>query len=258
MNHLFKDIRLLVDAFEGRMNQVYLKLPKLLSVLATVLLSPIIIGYLVVTRLIRLIYLFLRSIFLFVFRPFRVIKHHFLAFFIWIAFTLFGGLMGVIVNIMRNVWFIDNNRMSFKTALSLEMINGSFYTYAIAIVAAVLCSVFIVFSESKKEDLNFRSHQIVLVSLSIFVVLFGGVFYALSKGGPEVIIVDDLCYVDWQQLIVFISAIVISVYSFCVIRLNDHKEEFKELIDTNSKEEDLLANKALSGVKNFLQQEENQ
>lgn len=247
------DTRKAFDSFEQWVGRQYERPPLFVRLLILALLSPLVFIYFFITRIVRAIYRIIRGIVIFVLKPFKVIQHHYLAFFLWLAFTIFGGLMGVIVNIMRNMWFITNP-LKFEQALSLEMINGSFYTYSIAMVAGVLCSVLILFSELKKEELNFRGHQIVIVSFSIFITLFGGVFYALSKGdiNTSANSLDSGLYIDWQQIIVFIIAVIISIYSFCVIRLNDHKEEFKELMYANAKEDQ--NDEALNNVdaKNFI------
>ena len=164
------------------------------------------------------------------FRPFGVIKYHKMSFFLWLMFTLLGGLIGVIVSIARNVLFEDH--YSLLQAIYIESANGAFYTYSIAVVAAVLSSVFIVFSENK--NLSFRRYQIPLISFSIFLLLFGGVFYALSKKTsinlnelPD----TEVIKVEWKQLTIFVLSVLFSIYSFCVCRLDEHSEVFSDISD---------------------------
>lgn len=250
----FEDIRSIFDGIELGVGKLYRDGNAIWRVLIFVLFIPFVVIYYAITRTVGLIYKITRKLLLFLLSPFRVIKYHYLGFFIWIGFTLFGGLMGVIVNIMRNMWFVESD-YGFRESLSLEMINGTFYTYSIAIVAAVLCSVFTLFSEAKKEELNFRGQQIVIVSISIFIILFGGIFYALSKSSSPIspLSSDSLkAYMDWQQLVVFTLSVALSIYSFCVVRLNEHKEEFGDLIDSNSKDDEVLKNVEL---KNYIQDE---
>ena len=90
---------------------------------------------------------------------------HLMAFFLWTAFTLFGGLIGIMVSIIRNTLY---GGLNLSEALYIESQNGSLYTYSIAMVAAVLSSVFITFAESKK--LKFRRQQIVTITISIFLL----------------------------------------------------------------------------------------
>lgn len=251
MIQYFDDVGTFFVRLEKIVSEFYKKLPLGLRVIVFSVLFPILLAYFTITRLTVLLYKTTK----FTFRPFRVISHHFLSFFIWIAFTLFGGLMGIIVNLCRNLWFVNNNPLRFHEALAIEMSNGSFYTYSIAIVAAVLCTLLTIFLESKKEELNFRRYQIVIVSFSVFTIVFGGIFYALSKAKG---VIDNNTSLDtgwdWQQLTVFLMALVLSVYSFCVVRLNDHKEEFKDLID-KSEQDLILDNEDLNIVeaKNYSQ-----
>lgn len=145
-------------------------------------------------------------------------------------FTLLGGLLGVIVSVAKNTLFDDH--LTLRQALYIESANGVFYTFSIAIVATVISSVFIIFSE--KKELSFRRYQIPLITFSIFILLFGGVFYALSKKSTFTIhdIPDpDTIVVEWKQLIIFILAILFSVYSFCVCRLDDHHIDFNDISD---------------------------
>lgn len=240
----FEDVRKLLSSFEQNMEKWYLQFPRYLRVILFIITSPLIIAYLVITRVLRI----LDRLAVFMIKPLKVISHHVPSFFLWIAFTLFGGLMGVIVNICRNMWFVTDANMNFPDALKLELSNGSFYTYAIAIIAAVLCSILTQFAETNKEDLNFRGYQIVIVSFSVFTILFGGVFYSLSKAFVDTARNTNNNSLDWAQLIVFFVAIIISVYSFCVVHLNEHKEEFKDIID-QPKQKDTINGDDLNSVK---------
>ena len=144
-------------------------------------------------------------------RPFGIIKLHGMAFFLWISFTLIGGLIGIIVSIFRNTIF---GGLDFVEALYIESHNGSLYTYSIAMIAAVLSSVFIVFAENNK--LRFRRYQIVTITISIFLLFFGGVFYALSIDAPiiEAIRKTKECHqVNWKQLLIVAITFIVAIYS---------------------------------------------
>ena len=156
---------------------------------------------------------------------------HLMAFFLWVAFTLFGGLIGVIVSIIRNSVF---GGLTFAEALFQESQNGSLYTYSIAMVAAVLSSVFITFAESKK--LKFRRQQILTITISIFLLFFSGVFYALSMKAPSVSEVRMMApiTVNWYLVAIVVISILVSIYSFCVCRLDNHEEQFRDIMDSKS------------------------
>ncbi len=167
------------------------------------------------------------------FRPFSVIKYHRMSFFLWIMFTLIGGLLGIMVSVAKSIWF--EPKLYLSQALFIESANGAFYTYSIAIVAAVLSSVFIVFLENK--NLSFRRYQISLITFSVFLLLFGGVFYALSKEASfniGEIPNPDKIKVEWKQLVVFLLSVLFSIYSFCLCRLDEHNKDFSDISDENS------------------------
>lgn len=169
-----------------------------------------------------------------IFIPLKVIRYHKMSFFLWVMFTLLGGLLGVIVSVIKIVMF--DKKYDILQALYIESTNGSFYTYAIAVVAAVLGSVFIIFSENQK--LVFRRYQIPLITFSIFLLLFGGVFYALAKNSsPNVgeIPLSGKIVLEYKQFVVFILSIFFSVYSFCVCRLDEHQQDFSEISDDRLK-----------------------
>lgn len=166
----------------------------------------------------------------FIFQPIKVICFDKISFFLWMSFTLFGGLIGIVISIIRNALFGD---YSVYQALYIESINGSFYTYSIAIVASVLSSVFIIFAE--KKELSFRRYQIPFITLSIFLMFFGGIFYALAKQTDAISITDipntsDI-RLEWKQFLIFILSIGFSIYSFCVCRLDDHQLDFENIAD---------------------------
>lgn len=188
------------------------------------------------------------SIFRQLIRPLSVIKYHGMSFFLWIMFTLIGGLLGVFVSVAKNTLF-ENPPLSLAQALYLESANGSFYTYSIAVVAAVLSSVFIIFSE--KKELSFRRYQIPLITFSTFLLLFGGVFYALSKKDfvriediPDTVIIK----VEWKQLTIFILSILFSIYSFCVCHLDAHSDVYSDISDDRLKNK--LSDTDSSGLQN--------
>ena len=66
-----------------------------------------------------------------------------MTFFLWASFTLFGGLLGIVVSITKHALFGD---YTLPQAIYLESRNGAIYTYSIAMLASVLSSVFINFA----------------------------------------------------------------------------------------------------------------
>ena len=167
-------------------------------------------------------------------QPFRVIRFHKISFFLWMSFTLFGGLIGIVISVIRYTLFGD---YSVSQAVYIESMNGSFYTYSIAIVASVLSGVFIIFAE--KDTLSFRRYQIPFITMSIFLMFFGGVFYALAKqmGSMSDNKIPDSSEItiEWKQLSILVLSVIFSIYSFCVCRLDDHKSDFNSIADDRDK-----------------------
>lgn len=163
--------------------------------------------------------------------PFHIVTMHRAAFFVWFMFTLLGGLVGVVISIMRHMWFSGDQTFTFKQALYIETANGSLYTYAIATIAAVLSGLFVLFAE--KEKLSYRTLQIPTAALAVFVLLFGGVFYALNidSGGTVNTPPSSELVFDWKQFVILIFALFFSIYAFCLCRIDDHDAEFEEIKD---------------------------
>ena len=183
-----------------------------------------------------------------VLKPFYVIPLHRSAFFVWTVLTLLGGLVGVLANIIKNVGF---DHLALIDAIRLETINGSLYTYSIAIVASVLSSLFVLFEE--KERLNFRYLQIRTAAISIVVLLFGGIFYAFNKG-----YVPSAKF-DWKQFVILCISVVISVYVFCLSRLDEHNPYFEDISDqryTKNSDVNLPEDLTNEGISNKKKEED--
>lgn len=181
-------------------------------------------------KCIKMPFVFLWRFLKFLAQPLRVIRFHKISFFLWMSFTLFGGLIGIVISVVRYYLF---GNYELLQAIYIESMNGSFYTYSIAVVASVLSGVFIIFAE--KDTLNFRRYQIPFITMSIFLMFFGGVFYALAKQMNSISIkdipnVEDI-NIEWKQFSIFVLSVLFSIYSFCLCRLDDHKSDFKSISD---------------------------
>ena len=163
-----------------------------------------------------------------VIKPFRVIKYAGLEFFVWACYSLIGGLIGILVSVAKHLWF-DADK-GFNKALSIEFGSGSFYTYSIAMLASVLSMVFISFVRNKAE-LQFKRYKLAVITISILVLVFGGVFYALSVdlGIPTEVSFSNSQV--WLQTVVLLMSILIAIYAFSVTRLDDNLEKFKDIND---------------------------
>ena len=173
-------------------------------------------------------------------RPFNIVRINKMTFFLWASFTLFGGLLGIVVSITKHALFGD---YTLPQAIYLESRNGAIYTYSIAMLASVLSSVFINFAEQR--NLEYKRYKIPLITLSIFALIFGGVFYALGVDVASTqidSIPQDGYSIDWKQLSIFIIAVIMSVYSFCVCRLDLYADRFTDIKDNTNNIGDVPTN----------------
>lgn len=171
------------------------------------------------------------------FEPWGITRRKPLSFFLFCLFTVFAGQIGILINIIIRV---SSGKFSITESIYLDTISGSFYTFSIALVASALGPLFVNFVE--KSPTEFRSIKITTISLTIFILFFTGIFYSISATNPDSIEVSNF-EIDWPQLIFFIVAIVVSLYSFNLLELENFKDEFDDINDNNyAVKEDKLVN----------------
>ncbi|WP_167343166.1 hypothetical protein [Nonlabens sp. SY33080] len=167
-------------------------------------------------------------------KPFEVISENKLIFLTWFLFTVLAGQIGVISNFIIRV---INGDLSFSQSLFLDSINGSFYTYSIALLASVLGPLFVNLIEN--HPTKFKSIKILTIIVSIFTLFFAGVFYSSSPNNLNIENFKNLTYnIDWWQFTFLLLSIIISVYSFSVIRLEYNYDKYKELDDNFASKDD--------------------
>ena len=170
-------------------------------------------------------------------KPLRVIRYAGLEFFVWIAYSLIGGFLGILVSVAKHWWFGENK--GFSRALSIEIGSCSFYTYSIALLASVLSMVFIGFVRNK--GMQFKRYKIAVITISILALIFGGVFYALSV---DLGVPSRFSFCDsqvWLQFVVLGISILVAIYTFTITRLDDYQEKFQDISDSsfdNKQDED--------------------
>lgn len=175
--------------------------------------------------------------------PWTVIPDNKLIFFVWFMFTILASQIGIIINLIIRVL---NGELSFIQSIYLESINGSFYTFSIVLIASLLSPLFINFVENSPT--HFKSIKIVLITILIFALFFAGIFYSTSiTNSYDIGTLSNLDYsVDICQLIFFVIAIILALYTFNVSRLDlkKHKalnDDYGEMDDEGVK---ALSNKA--------------
>lgn len=149
------------------------------------------------------------------FFPLTVIKSDTSPFVLWVAFSLIGGIIGILVSVLKHWLFTVG--MDFTDAIVRECRNGSFYTYSIALFASSLSSIFL--SMLGNSTVSFRKRKIYVLSLLIYSLIFSGVLYALSVDFENNPSLNELSQKDWIQLGTTLLAIIVSIYSFCIARL---------------------------------------
>ena len=161
-------------------------------------------------------------------RPFQVYGKRRLTFMMWISFSLIGCAVGILVSILRHSIFTDG--LDIGDAIQIELLNGAFYTYSIALIASVLGSVFINFVDN--EYFKFRRYKVTLIAISVYALLFGGVMYALSINTYTA---EELSEAKiqfcWGQVIMLFLAVVLSIYAFFVCRMDAHTDLFDDIVE---------------------------
>ncbi len=158
-------------------------------------------------------------------KPWGIIKRKTMSFFLFCLFTVFAGQIGIIINLIIR---LSNGKFNLEQSLYLDSISGSFYTFSIALIASALGPLFVNFVE--KSPTEFRSIKITTISITIFILFFTGIFYSISTTTQNPIKLNSFG-IDWPQLILFIMAIVISLFSFNLLELDNFKEDFNDIND---------------------------
>ncbi len=169
-----------------------------------------------------------------IFQPFTVISDYKLVFFLWFAFTIISGQLGIIINTVVRYY---TNDITFFQSIAIDSSNGNFYTYSIALLASVLGPLFINLIET--EPNKFKSIKITTITVSIFLLFFSGIFYSLSATVNKISfdISQSNFKIDKPQLFFYLFAIIIATYTFSLVKLDLNYDKFKGL-DDNYKQED--------------------
>lgn len=165
--------------------------------------------------------------------PYKVIKDNISEFIIWFLFTIIMGQAGIIAKVLIRKY--SNETPIFQSIYS-DSISGNFYTFAIALVAAVLGPLFINLINSEK--LKFKSIKVLTIIAAIFFLFITGIIYASvqSKNLNQTGIVD--LSIDWTQLLLYIFAIAFASYGYSILRLELSKQNFNDVDDPLFNEED--------------------
>lgn len=169
----------------------------------------------------------------FVLDPFKIIKTNKLEFFIWFVFTILAGQLGILANIIIRYF---THSMPVSQSIYLDSLSGSFYTFSIAIAASALGPLFANFIKNKKPE--FTSLKIVSIILIIFFLIISGIIYAAVQMKSLSSSVDIQLSIDSSQLTVYLLAIFIGLYTYCLLRIG--APEFEHLEDSYNEQDDAI------------------
>ncbi len=156
-------------------------------------------------------------------KPFMIIKDIPCVFWSWFIFCIIFGQFGILTSIALS-WKSD----TIGTEFGLNLANGNFYTFAIALLGASFFPFFLRIAlreEIDFVDIRLGSHLLAFV---IFITMV--IFFVANPSGTIHNFRADLV-----QLLLYISGILLSVYLFCLDYLHIDPETYKELNDSRLK-----------------------
>lgn len=163
--------------------------------------------------------------------PFIVCFKYKVEFFLWGMFVIVAGQLGTIINVVNRTLF-QSPDWSFSQALYPDSVFGSFYTYALVLIASLIAPLFTRMRKAKKPE--FRSMSVVFMTLLVFALLLCAVFFSFSSQEIRSVKYDDFktleLIVDWKQAIFFGMAVIFAWYAFG-LSLMAQNNEGKELDD---------------------------
>lgn len=165
--------------------------------------------------------------------PLRVISERKSEFIIWLLFTIVTGQFGIFANLIVRAY---TNDTSISQSLLIDSMNGSFYTFSIALVASVLGPIFINFINSKK--LPFRTLKTFTIIIAIFYLFVAAIIYAAVQANESSNASTQAISVDFSQLILYAIAIAFAIYGYCILRLESSGLDFNVLDDPLFNEQD--------------------
>lgn len=156
--------------------------------------------------------------------PLETLLFHKVELFLWFAFVIVAGLLGIIINIIKR-WIFDG--WDFFVALGPDSAAGSFYTFSLVMISSLIYPLFSRFIKSEKPE--YRKVHILYITILIFTLLFCGIYYSFSTLNQPMEAYDGLhnnnMCIDYSQSFFFVLSIVFSAYSFGLTLISQHEEE---------------------------------
>ena len=194
-----------------------------------------------------------------------MLQYHFLLFgavniwfVLWFIFTVGLSLIGTIANIIK-IAFLNIPRIDEKYtfwdrvvySVSQDCKSGTFYTFAIVLVASMLYPLFEGFL---KHEFNYINARVLSIIAALLLLVFGGMFYSFSSVGNKTFVESGelISYVDWYQFGFLLLAIIVASYSFSVGLMIEDKDnphpEIDDFADVDSQNVERLKEKVKKSV----------
>lgn len=166
-----------------------------------------------------------KGIFELLITPLKTIGDSGIEFTVWFLFTVLAGQLGIIFNIIYRSIF---SSYSLEQAIYMDSINGSFYTYSIALLATSIGIIFVNFFENRV--IQFKVVKIFTLMTVLFSWLFASIFYAYSQSKETPINFENISFqIDKAQSFFFLFSIFIAIYAFSVIKLELNAQKYSAL-----------------------------
>ena len=170
-----------------------------------------------------------KGIFKLLITPLGAIGESRIEFAVWFLFTVIAGQLGIIFNIIYRSIF---SSYSLKQAIYMDSINGSFYTYSIALLATSIGIIFVNFFEN--TIIQFKVVKIFTLMAVLFSWLFASIFYAYSQSKETPLNFENMSFqIDKAQSFFFLFSILIAIYAFSVIKLELNAQKYSALETEN-------------------------
>lgn len=148
------------------------------------------------------------------------------------------------------------NGTPISNSILFDFLNGSFYTFSIALVASVLGPIFINLINS--ERLPFRTLKTFTIIISIFYLFITGIIYAAVQANDIRTIMNCDASVDYTQLIFYLIAIFIAIYGYSILRLESSGLNFANIDDPPFNEQDDVNVEEIIQEGKDIEQDENE
>lgn len=161
---------------------------------------------------------------LFIMRPFKAIRKNKTSFWLWAISTLFMGNLGLFINMVIRGY---SGKTSVLESFQYDFMTGSLYLFSIVLLASSFGSILIDFT---KEGDEFKQPKTLWFIFTVIVWFFCGLSYSgfVTAQLPHI---PNSFENDWGQWLFFFLSLFLSVYAFCLLKLDSSDQDFAEISD---------------------------